>query len=299
MRKLNLYLTFTFVCAFTLISCTNELKVCSAGKSKFNLCLEATLNDIEEEYRTKATADAVVRLSWNVGDKISVINLTTGKALGGDLVATCSGKTALFSGTLIGTINKGNRLLFLYPSQGYKTEIDFNSAIIDLSKQTGSSDVPFCVYATSTIMDTDMNSLSLSFSFMVSYIQINLTDLPKSSSIDTIVIEDMGPRIIVRSNQTKDDISYSSDGNTITIIPSSSATNIYGSRTLFLSTGPAPETIQERSVSVDIANKKFISKWTKSTIRSGRYYNSIISSFMPSYTSNDNLEDFVFQSYLF
>ena len=64
---------------------------------------------------TKASLESVVRINWAKGDKLAVINLTTGKQLGGCLVADNNGSKTSFSPVdLVGSISDGDKLVFWY-----------------------------------------------------------------------------------------------------------------------------------------------------------------------------------------
>ena len=134
-----------------LLSCQKEGRTIARGD--FAVTLNAELPELPvvdslSSSDTKASTQYTVRIKWALGDRLSVINLTTGKILGGALTSNSSGTKTTFSGSLNGTVNEGDLLVYLYPAQDNDVETDFTSVHIDMSVQKGTTGgVPVCVYS--------------------------------------------------------------------------------------------------------------------------------------------------------
>ena len=105
-----------------LLSCSKEENA-KIASGNFDLSLKAELPEMKlvenmdaNVENTKASTQYTVRIKWAAGDKLSVINLTTGKILGGWLTADNSGTVTSFSGSLNGTISNGDMIAYLYPA---------------------------------------------------------------------------------------------------------------------------------------------------------------------------------------
>ena len=191
------------LCLLALSACAGKgPEVIVSGSRELTLRAElpemSVLGDVQDE-ATKASTHYTIRINWTEGDRLSVINLTTGKILGGGLAAAESGPVTTFSGTVSGTIREGDRIAYLYPSQNNGSEMDFTSIHVDMSTQDGTTaGVPLCVYSTATAEGATFDDASISFSFLMSYIMsdvvsvtetmqyINLTDPAVLEGIKTI-----------------------------------------------------------------------------------------------------------------
>lgn len=261
-----------------LASCAREEAVFNQMDGSFEFTLNGTLKDIDEdEPGTKGSTTAVMRLTWAVGDEISVINLTTGKALGGSLAATVEGQSSLFSGTLTGTINAGDDLAFIYPSQGYVTEQPFTGATVDLSSQEGKSVVPYCIYAKTSLSSGNVTSAYADFNFLISYVQLNLAGLPSSAAVSEVAIEDMGSELVLTIENGN--LKCTPTKGTITITPSGMSTNADGARTVYFATGASSATVDNRHITATVGDDIYNANWTKASITTGKFYTSIVSSF--------------------
>ena len=273
---------------FLVMSCVREEIVLNHIDGSFDFTLNASMEDLQAEgAETKGTTTAVMRLMWEAGDEISVINLTTGKALGGSLVATKGGQKTSFTGSLIGSINEGDDLAFIYPSQGYKVEQPFTSATVDLSNQAGLSNVPYCVYANTRLSSGDVASTSadVEFRFLISFIQYNLSSLPKSQAVTELSVSDMGAELVLSVEDGK--LKCESVPGTITIFPESLSSNPDGNATLFFSTGSTLATDERRIVTVQSGGYDYKSTWSNKAYAANKYVTTIISKWTSSVSDFD------------
>ena len=268
------FLLFSIIIA--IASCVRYEEV-EKLSGRFEFTVHATMPELEES-QTKVSTGVVVRLNWKEGDRLSVINLTTGKVLGGDLAATSAGVTTNFSGTLVGTISSSDNLLFLYPAQGFTEETDFNGVDIDFSNQTGKSGVDVCAYAIGHLGTVSVSGVSANFKFLMSYVEMNLSDLESSGTINTVKVENMGAGVTLTSNSTNDDILTTPINGTITLSPSTKV-NASGSCAVFLSTFASSAPTVERKVIVNTTNTNVATDWSKAALKSGKFYNTIITGF--------------------
>lgn len=259
-----------------VVSCVKENQ-CDVLSGHFDFTINATFPDLEES-QTKASTGVVVRLNWKEGDKLSVINLTTGKTLGGDLVAKSTGVTTEFNGTLVGTVSSSDNLLFLYPSQSFTTEENFSDIDIDFSNQSGKSGVDVCVYAISRLGSVSVSGVSATFKFLMSYLEMNLSDLERAGTINTVKVENMGAGITISSNANSDDILTSGINGTITLSPSTKV-NATGSCAVFLSTFASPAPLSARKVIVNTSNTTVAADWSAAALKAGKFYNTILTGF--------------------
>ena len=235
--------------------------------------------DIDSDAATKAVANAVVRLNWSAGDKISAINLTTGMALGGDLVAQSSGSSSLFSGTLVGTINRGDQIAFLYPSQGYTKEVNFTGAVIDLSGQEGSSAVPLVVSGTATMNASSVQNISIEFGYLMSYYLLNLSELPESTPLANVRFYGMGAKATLSINGAKNGFVSSPVDDVIKVESATLASNSKGAKAVYIAGFASPSKSSAREVRVRTSDNSYKTTWTASALSTGKFYTSIINKF--------------------
>ena len=170
-------LLFTVLLAIVL-SCSKE-QYRTIANGTFRLSLSAELPEMRildnnaADGDTRASTHYTVRIKWAAGDRLSVINLTTGKILGGNLIANSSGTVTSFSGSLNGTVHDGDVITYFYPGQDNSSEQDFATIDIDMSEQTGTTGgVPLCVYSTNIAESESFDNVSLTFSYLMGYMMI-------------------------------------------------------------------------------------------------------------------------------
>ena len=305
MKDCSIYLAACVLIALT--ACQKEIMspVGEGSDQRTEFSIQATLgafdNDLESSgpgAETKAVANAVVRLNWAAGDKLSAINLTTGKALGGDLSTNEAGPSSLFSGTLIGTINPGDQIAFLYPSQGYTEEQDFSGATIDFTEQDGSSAVPLAVYGTVRMNGNMAQGMSIDFQYLMSYFQINLTDLPASESIDYMRFPGMGAMTTLTINGSRSGFVSTPQDAAITVSSTKLASNDRGAKAIYLSGFASASKPERRAIQVATENSGYVTTWTGSSLGVGRYYTSIVTGFNEAvFFEDDNFKEFCLGNY--
>lgn len=278
MRRFNLLVLVTVI-AF---SC-GKSDVDSFGTSQsFDCSICATLPEMESsQLDTKASLSYVVRLGWVKGDKISVFNATTRKALGGSLVADADGSIVTFSGNLTGTVNAGDRLLFLYPGQNYTSEQDVSQLDFDFSTQDGTSSnkVPFVVSA-STVAESSSSSLSglnLTFSYLITFVQIALADLPASRSIEEVRLTGLFDHLKLTLGSTSFSPTVSTSADYIRLNPTTSL-SASGNRTIFF-TAPAQTTNSNRTIMVRTGGEDYTIPFTSAALSVGYNYRAASTTF--------------------
>ena len=145
---------------------------------------------------TKASMEAVIRVNWTEGDKVSVVNATTEKILEGYLEAKASGTSVTFEGTVTGTINQNDKLYYIYPKLDAEAGA-FADAGYDqkLSGQkydaTKPNEVCFFGYA-EDVAGTATISKKIQFNLVTAYAHLNMSNLPaKGAPLTSIDISNV------------------------------------------------------------------------------------------------------------
>ena len=237
--------------------------------SRFHFTLNASMPDINDsEDLTKASGVNVIRLSWTAGDRLSVINLTTGKTLGGDLVADAEGYDVTFSGTLTGTVSEGDRMAFVYPSQSYTAETDFSGAMVDFSNQTLAK---VCVYSVVTASSNQFTNANAGFKFAMSFLRINMSDLPSSTSVSAVKIDNLNNILNISSTGSELAFSASSDGNGITYSQAFTP-KVDGTATITVGVLSSPSA--ERSIVATTESNVYSTAFSNAALAEGKSYNT-------------------------
>jgi len=224
-----------------LSACTkNDLPDFVSGR--FDISFDSQLPALDgSDYETRTSLDYVVRLTWTEGDEISVVNMSTGMTMIGNLRADRTSSITTFSGTLTGTASATDQLVFIYPCQNYTREERFSTLTMNglFENQDGSNpaDVPFVATARTTLSDLQVSAKPLDFQFRMSFFQLNLLDLPPSSQIDHVVISGLNSAVTFSRNGNNVTYLYS-DPDVITLSPQSQSTNASGNRTVYFSCPP-------------------------------------------------------------
>lgn len=196
---LKKYFIMAIAAGLALVACSekfDEPEILPAGSDNvhtLSVGIEAgTYTPAEGE--TKASMEAVVRVNWTVGDKVSVVNATTGKILGGCLEAKDAGVSVTFEGTVTGTINPNDKLYYIYPRVDQNdSEVGFENDGygVSLAGQTYDGNNPgrvsFYGYA-EDVAGSNTISKKIQFTLVTSYAHLNMANLPATgcnlSSID-------------------------------------------------------------------------------------------------------------------
>lgn len=282
---------FSLLLALICWSCASdkqEMTEYVLGNSKtYSFSVDATLSDINIEDNTESTrasAESVIRLTWATDDALSVVNLTKGIVLGGQLKATAKGDRATFTGTLSGTIDDTDKLAFIYPSIGNSSVQSFTGYEFDYSRQDGSSKVPFCAYKVVSASDlnrsgSSFSASSLSLGFLMAYIRMNLSDLPKNTIIKKIEIENLGTTLNLAINSTKDDFEKTSTTGKITLTPTNLKATDKGYQLVYITCAESAAQSARRKINVYTDDKKYTSDMASSAFPFLRNLNTIINCF--------------------
>lgn len=283
---------FGFLLALICWSCTldkQEITEYVFGDSKtYSFSVDAALNDINIEDNnedTRASAESVIRLTWAEDDALSVINLTKGKVLGGQLKATANGDRIKFIGTLSGTIDETDKLAFIYPSLNNTDEEVFTRYDFDYSWQNGSSKVPFCAYRVVSVSELSRSEStfsvsSLTLNFAMAYIRMNLCDLPNSTQIKRIEIENLGSNLNLTINTEKNEFVRTSTTGDITLTPTNLNATNKGYQVVYITCAESEAQSLRRKVNIYTEDKKFSSDMASSAFPFLRNLNTIVGDFV-------------------
>ena len=271
------------ISVLSLFSCSKARPVTIAS-GDFALSLNAELPEmplagvVEQEENTKASTQYTVRIKWAAGDKLSVINLSTGKILGGALSANSGGSSVAFSGTLNGTVNEGDVLTYFYPAQGNDVETDFQGIHIDMSRQTGlTGGVPLCVCCTATANGGSFNNANLSFSFFMGYMMIGLSDIPASAQIKSLTLTNLTNAFDLYIKTDKSGLGITPYTGDIVLSPQQNASSA-GVKTVYAAIpGSAAAT---RYAVLETSTTAFSTNFTSARLNDGVAYNTNISGFL-------------------
>lgn len=282
MKRISLIVSM----AFLLLSCSkNEQTIIVDGT--FDLSFRAELPEMQlienPELQgidsTKAVTQYTVRIKWTAGDKLSVVNLTTGKLLGGYLTSNASGTVTTFSGSLQGTVRDGDKLAYVYPATENASEKDFEGFHIDLSSQGGTTnDVPLAVYSTTTATSESFNNATITFSFLMCYMMVALTDLPASTKINSVTITNVTKSfgLAINSAHSGFDIVDVTQGDVV-LTPSQNST-ASGARTVYA--GIPASASATRNVILETSTTTFSTTFTSAQLQNGYAYNTNVSGFL-------------------
>lgn len=278
-------------------SCTKkESPVIASGD--FSVSLTASLPEmpiVEEEvgpFGTKASTLYTVRIKWNAGDKLSVVNLTTGKLLGGYLKANSSGTSTTFSGSVQGTVNNGDQIAYFYPAVENESEIAFPGIHIDMSNQKGTSDaVPLCVYSIVTANENSFSNAQITFSYLMSYIMVGMSDIPASTKINSVRLTNVTDTFDVSINDSRNGFNVSVHTGDVVLTPNLSA-SVAGVRTIYVAL-PGSASAQRKTL-LETETNTFETNFVSSALTNGYAYNTNVSGFL-----RDNLafKDILVQNY--
>ena len=283
MKRILLFIAISFA----LVSCENQSPYATIVNGSANVTLHAQLPEMpvidnlsedDAQQGTRATTQYTVRIKWAVGDKLSVINHTTGKILGGQLVADASGTSATFSGAIYGTVRNGDIISYLYPAQNNSEEIELNKINIDMSAQKGvTGSVPLCVYSTVVANDETFVNTSLSFSFIMSYVMIGLSDIPSSTTINKVILTNVTNAFELQNNANNTSFDFLPQTGNITLTPEVTAATT-GVKTVYAAV-PASEAMQ-RQLILETSTTSFAVSFTSAKLNNGYAYNTNVAGFL-------------------
>lgn len=299
---------FVSCCALIILfvtACqTTELDIRTESPAVAEPCeISCTMSATMPEFKvggdpeTKSSLESVVRVRWKKNDELSVINLTTGKQLGGCIKADNDGANSTFSPSgLHGTITAGDKLVFLLdddPGRRSATEKDFEPFTMDYSSQKGNSnEVPIVVYANYTATENGtINAVNPEFNFLMGYVQLAVSALPASTSVTELGIENLNTRCQF-SISNHEFVITPQNGN-ITLSEAFTA-NSKGTNTRYFSCFTSPAQGVARNAHINANSVNHITAWLKAALSAGYYYQSVATGF-----TNENISfvDDAFKSY--
>lgn len=268
-------------------SATEEAAPLAEGN--FTLSLTADLPEMpvleseEEGPGTKASTQYTVRIKWAAGDKLSVVNMTTGKILGGWLTANSSGTSTTFSGSLQGTVNEGDQITYFYPAQDNTSEVAFSGIHVDMTNQKGTTGtVPLCVYSVVKAGSDSFQNAQIGFGFLMSYIMIGMSDIPASAQIKRVTLTNVTSQFDLAINSGKTGFDITPTKGDIILAPDSQSASATGVKTMYAAIPESAAT--SRSIILETGTASFETAFTAAKLQNGYAYNTNISGFL-----NDDL----------
>lgn len=304
MRRTHFVSSCALIILFATACQTTELDIRTESPAVAEPCeISCTMSATMPEFKvggdpeTKSSLESVVRVKWKKNDELSVINLTTGKQLGGCIKADNDGANSTFSPSgLHGTITAGDKLVFLLdndPGRRSATEKDFEPFTMDYSSQKGNSnEVPIVVYANYTATENGtINAVNPEFNFLMGYVQLAVSALPASTSVTELGIENLNTRCQF-SISNHEFVTTPQNGN-ITLSEAFTA-NSKGTNTRYFSCFTSPAQGVARNAHIHANSINHITAWLKAALSAGYYYQSVATGF-----TNENISfvDDTFKSY--
>ena len=276
--KKSIILLLAMVCAITAcqVEEVRDVEECSSH----HFCIETSFPTIEaDNVETRTSIQPRITLKWTDGDLISVINLTTGKNLSGDLVARVSDNQVYFEGDLGGSVRAGDKLVAFYPSQNYSGISNITDISFDLSTQTCSSmnEVPFCAYSTFTCETVGVVRVESPFIIPVSFNQIAISNIEPKTKIEYIELSNVGNNLLFTVNKSTGTLDITSTSGKVRITPKAKQSGADGS--LFAYCALAESNASARSIVVKALPNIYTAEWAQSAMSTAKYYTSIASDF--------------------
>ena len=276
--KKSIILLLAMVCAFT--ACQVEEMSDVDECSSHHFCIETSFPSIEaDNIETKSSIQPRITLKWSDGDLISVVNLTTGKNLLGDLVARVDDNQVYFEGDLSGSVRAGDKLAAIYPCQNYSGISNITDISFDFSAQTCSSmnEVPFCAYSIFTCETVGVVKVESPFVIPVSFNQIAISNIEPNTKIDYIEISNVGNNISFNVNKATGTLDVTSTSGKVRITPEAKQSGADGS--LFAYCALAESNASARTITVKALPNIYTAQWAQSAMSTSKYYTSIASDF--------------------
>lgn len=232
-----------------------------------------------DDVNTKASMKATVKLQWSDGDQISVINLSTGKTMIGNLTAKVDGDKVSFEGDLSGAIKAGNKMAAIYPCQNYNSITTASDINLDLSTQTCSTkdDLQFAAYSIFECKTTGVVDVTSDFQIPLSFNQITLATIEPETDINYIEITNVGNGISFHVNSSEGSLEPIPSVGTVRINPESKLSGKNGALFAYCALASSPASI--RTISVMALPKLYCTSWAESAMSTSKFYTSIASDF--------------------
>lgn len=263
-----------------LTSCTKENSQGIEVDGQHSFRINTTAPCLEtDDADTKASMKATVRLQWNDGDEISVVNLSTGKTMLGNLTAKVNGDKVSFEGELSGSIKAGNKMAAIYPCQNYSGITTVPDFALDLSNQTCSTkdDLNFAAYSLFDCKTTGVVEVTSDFVVPVSFNQITLATIDPETKIDYVELTNVGNGISFHVNSSEGKLELAPSVGKVRITPQSKLSEKNGA--LFAYCALAESPASSRAVTVKALPKIYYATWAESAMSASKFYTSIASDF--------------------
>lgn len=278
MMKKSIILLLAMVCTITAcqVEEMHDVEECSSH----HFCIETSFPSIEaDNVETKSSIQPRITLKWSDGDLISVVNLTTGKNLSGDLVARVDDDQVYFEGDLSGSVRAGDKLAAIYPCQNYSGISNITDISFDFSAQTCSSmnEVPFCAYSIFTCETVGVVKVESPFVIPVSFNQIAISNIEPNTKIDYIELSNVGNNISFNVNKATGTLDLTSTSGKVRITPEAKQSGADGS--LFAYCALAESNASARTITVKALPNIYTAQWAQSAMSTSKYYTSIASDF--------------------
>ena len=276
--KKSIILLLAMVCTFTACQVEEMRDVDECSSHHF--CIETSFPSIEaDNVETKSSIQPRITLKWSDGDLISVVNLTTGKNLLGDLVARVDDDQVYFEGDLSGSVRAGDKLAAIYPCQNYSGISNITDISFDFSAQTCSSmnEVPFCAYSIFTCETVGVVRVESPFIIPVSFNQIAISNIEPKTKIEYIELSNVGNNLLFTVNKSTGTLDITSTSGKVRITPEAKQSGADGS--LFAYCALAESNASARSIVVKALPNIYTAEWAQSAMSTAKYYTSIASDF--------------------
>lgn len=263
-----------------LTSCTKENSQGIEVEGQHSFRINTTAPCLEtDDAGTKASMKATIRLQWNDGDEISVVNLSTGKTMLGNLTAKVNGDKVSFEGELSGSIKAGNKMAAIYPCQNYSGISNVPDFNLDLSTQTctNKDDLNFAAYSLFDCKTTGVVEVTSDFVVPVSFNQITLATIDPETKIDYVELTNVGNGISFHVNSSEGKLELTPFVGKVRITPQSKLSEKNGA--LFAYCALAESPASSRAVTVKALPKIYYATWAESAMSASKFYTSIASDF--------------------
>lgn len=271
---------FAAVTVGIFASCTKEVGQDIYVEGTHHFCINTVAPTLEpDSNETKASMQASVKLKWSNGDQISVVNLSTGKTMMGNLTAKVNGDKVSFEGELSGSIKAGNKMVAIYPCQNYSSIVTAPYFDLDLSEQTCTSkeDLQFAAYSLFDCKTTGIVEVTSDFTIPVSFNQIALATIDPETTIDYVDLTNVGNGISFHINAAEEKFELTPSVGKVRITPNAKSSGANGA--LFAYCALASSPASSRTITVKALPKLYCTSWAQSAMSSGKFYTSVASRF--------------------
>ena len=276
--KKSIILLLAMVCSITACQVEEVRDVDECSSHHF--CIETSFPTIEaDNVETKTSIQPRITLKWTDDDLISVVNLTTGKNLLGDLVARVDDDQVYFEGDLSGSVRAGDKLAAIYPCQNYSGISNVTDISFDFSTQTCSSmqEVPFCAYSIFACETTGIIKVESPFIIPVSFNQIAISNIEPNTKIEYIELSNVGNNLSLNVNKSTGTLDLTATSGKVRITPEAKQSGADGS--LFAYCALAESNASARTITVKALPNIYTAQWAQSAMSTSKYYTSIASDF--------------------